>query len=749
MKTVRRGIAGIAAAALTAAGLSVLGVATAPAAHAATGVLVENATLRWGVSNESNNAGFAPGTWNLFSAGKLGDPTVGGVTLKTADQGATWSNNKPAGWTNHAGNVTVEDLQAGGGYAPTTFDGTRQNSAGASTAPASSNVFAETQLVFRNGTGRVDAAANTASVQWDGDATVVYYSGMTFFYVSDPELTVNADGSGEVTATLDGYGTDMEDQTKWVDLPATEVTLATLTGVAVEDLGLTTTPAYRGVEYTAPAGATAQVRTGADWGSFPQSFVDFVQTTGGGPYWYSSGGAADAKKPTLPLDISWTKVGPPAVQVSKTTLLPSGAYEVTVTGTGFDPNLATGTRPPLAGKPGGTYVVFGKFATNWRPSLTAPSSARKVGNQKWAVLAGDMGTIGGPAAGAVELTPQGTFTAKLTVDKAAMDAAATDPSLVNYGVYTYPGSGGNAPTYETYTPITFAAAPGTATATVTTAPTRTTDGSADITVADAEGGAGTGSVDVKVEDGSGTEVASETADLTAGKATVTLPKGAPGDYTLEVLYTGNTNITEARTDASYAIGRATGAVSTTVTKKPTPAATGTATIKITSDATATGDVQLQVKRANGTLVTTTSAQLQDGAAPVTLPKLAPGRYALVASYTSDGTVESATSTTTLDVAKVASRVSAAWTKKPTARKAGKLKVSVTAPGITATGKVTVVIKNAKGKKVRTLTGTLAKGVVTLKAPKLKAGKYQLAVTYAGDSQLTGASSKAKVTAKRR
>ncbi|XBB70255.1 Ig-like domain-containing protein [Nocardioides sp. WV_118_6] len=651
MKTVRRGIAGIAAAALTAAGLSVLGVATAPAAHAATGVLVENATLRWGVSNESNNAGFAPGTWNLFSAGKLGDPTVGGVTLKTADQGATWSNNKPAGWTNHAGNVTVEDLQAGGGYAPTTFEGTRQNSAGASTAPASSNVFAETQLVFRNGTGRVDAAANTASVQWDGDATVVYYSGMTFFYVSDPELTVNADGSGEVTATLDGYGTDMEDQTKWVDLPATEVTLATLTGVDVEDLGLTTTPAYRGVEYTAPAGATAQVRTGADWGSFPQSFVDFVQTTGGGPYWYSSGGAADAKKPTLPLDISWTKVGPPAVQVSKTTLLPSGAHEVTVTGTGFDPSLATGTRPPLAGKPAGTYIAFGKYATTWRPSQGAPSSARKNGNNKYAVLAEDLATIGGPAAGGIVLSPNGSFTATLIVDKAAIDAAATDPSLTNYGIYTYAGSGGVAASYETYTPITFA------------------DGPASVT--------------------------------------------------------------------------------TQVTKKPTPAATGTARLKVNSTQTATGDVQLQVKRANGTVVTTTSAQLQDGAAAVTLPKLAPGRYALVASYTSDGTVESATSTTTLDVAKVASRVSAAWTKKPTARKAGKLKVSVTAPGITATGKVTVVIKNAKGKKVRTLTGTLSKGVVTLKTPKLKAGKYQLAVTYAGDSQLTGASSKAKVTAKRR
>ncbi|WP_377321331.1 Ig-like domain repeat protein [Pimelobacter simplex] len=749
MKTVRRGIAGIAAAALTAAGLSVLGVATAPSAHAAGSELVENATLRWGVSNESNNAGFAPGTWNLFSAGKLGDPTAGGATLKTADEGATWSNGKAAGWSNHAGNVTVEDLQAGGGYAPTTFDGTRQNSAGASTSPAGSNVFAETQLVFRNGTGRVDAAANTANVQWDGDATVIYYSGMTFFYVSDPELTVNADGSGEVTATLDGYGTDMDDQSQWIDLPAQEVTLATLTGVDVEDLGLTTTPDYRGVEYDAPAGGTAQVRTGADWGSFPQSFVDFVQTTGGGPYWYSTGGSADGKKPTLPLEISWTKVGPPAVQVSKTALLPSGAYQVTVTGTGFDPALSTATRPPLAGKPGGTYVVFGKFAPTWRPSQGAPSSARKVGNQKWAVLAADMATIGGPAAGAVELTPQGTFTATLTIDKAAMDAAATDPSLVNYGVYTYPGGGGNAPTYETYTPITFAAAPGTATATVTTAPTRTTDGTAEVTVADAEGGAGTGSIDFKVEDGSGTEIVSAPAALTDGKATVTLPKGTPGDYTLKVLYTGNANITDATASATYAIGKATGAVSTTVTKKPTPAATGTATLEVTSDETATGDVQLQVKRANGSVVAITSAQLQDGAAAVTLPRLAPGRYSLVASYAGDGVVAGATSTTTLDVVKVAARVTAAWAKKPTARKAGKLKVTVSATGVTATGKVTVVIKNAKGKKVKTVAGTLSKGVVTIKVPKLKAGKYKLSVAYAGDSQLNGASSSAKVTAKRR
>src|SRR5688500_17259834 len=44
---------------------------------------------------------------------------------------------------------------------------------------------------------------------------------------------------------------------------------------------------------------------------------------------------------------------------------------VSITGSGFDPAAAIGTRPPLSGQPSGSYVVFGKFADVWQPSANA------------------------------------------------------------------------------------------------------------------------------------------------------------------------------------------------------------------------------------------------------------------------------------------------------------------------------------------------------------------------------------------
>ena len=237
------------------------------------------------------------------------------------------------------------------------------------------------------------------------------------------------------------------------------MTLGDVTGVDLTPTGLTVTPTYLGVTVTPPAGSPSQA-TGnpATAGSFPQSFVDFQGLVGTASYWYSSGGGADIRKPTTPLTVSWSEPGAASVSVSDTTLLPNGAQQVTVEGTGFDPALATGVRPPLAGRPSGAYIAFGRYADVWKQSAGAPSSARvNAGGAglRWAVPAADMETIGGAAAGAVELRPDGTFSATLTVDKAVVDAKT---GVGNYGIYTYPGSGAVQAAYETYTPITFAKA---------------------------------------------------------------------------------------------------------------------------------------------------------------------------------------------------------------------------------------------------------------------------------------------------
>jgi hypothetical protein len=145
-----------------------------------------------------------------------------------------------------------------------------------------------------------------------------------------------------------------------------------------------------------------------------------------------------------------------AVTLSKSAVNPAGD-SVTVNGTGFLPTVLA-TRPPLTGQPGGVYVVFGKFAESWKPSAGAPSASRvglpaDQGGTKWAVLAANMATIGGPNGGAIQLNPDGTFTANLNV-KAAWGAVTAD-TPGTYGIYTYGGAGATSAAYETFTPVTF------------------------------------------------------------------------------------------------------------------------------------------------------------------------------------------------------------------------------------------------------------------------------------------------------
>ncbi|HKP08780.1 MAG TPA: HtaA domain-containing protein [Microbacterium sp.] len=144
----------------------------------------------------------------------------------------------------------------------------------------------------------------------------------------------------------------------------------------------------------------------------------------------------------------------PTVTVSKTTGLNPDGETVTVSGSGFVPNAPAtdGTRPPLAGKFGGSYIVFGKFLDVWAPSSGAPTSARPGIDTKWGVHAADVASIGGAARGAIAIAADGTFETTLTISRTEASALLTG----NYGVYTYSGAGAKYAAFETYTPITFA-----------------------------------------------------------------------------------------------------------------------------------------------------------------------------------------------------------------------------------------------------------------------------------------------------
>lgn len=623
MKTARRGIAGFAAAALTATGLSVLSVATAPAAQAdeaddVAEVTVDAATLTWGLNGYAQKGIFGPWTFKDLT---------GNVTQLTGSV---------------SGGSQTEYAVA---PVPTT------------SMPVSDPQKTPNAVRFTAGAGTTDPETGAVDVTWDGSYTVnaypAIYNAPNEVY-SDPELTLDDAGNGELTMNFAlGAGVDMGGN----PTPAQDfgrLTLLTFSNGAVDETAygeFRATPDYQGVAVTVPDGSAQATTCTADggatgwWGSWPQEFINAIPSSVR-PHFYSTGcGGNQDLKPALPLDVDLGIDEPQPeqaqVQVAQTTFLPSGSHQVTVTGSGFDPALATGTRPPLSGRPGGTYVVFGKFAEAWKPSAGAPSSARKNSSQKWAVLAEDMATIGGSAGGAVELKADGTFEATVTVDKAAIDAVATDPALVNYGIYTYPGSGAAQPLYETYTPVTFAKSASTTAVQVTKVPTPTTAGSAKVTV--------------------------------------------------------------------------------------DPAVDG---------AVATGDVQVQLTSSTGALLATASGALTDGTTTVALPKRLPGTYSLVASYAGDTNVSGSSRTVTVKVAKVAATVKGAWIRKPTGARSGGIRITVAAPGVKPTGYVSVTVKNARGKvvkSVRVKLNTASAAPVAL--PRLPRGSYTLTARYAGSSQV--------------
>jgi hypothetical protein len=178
-----------------------------------------------------------------------------------------------------------------------------------------------------------------------------------------------------------------------------------------------------------------------------------------GVYTYPGGGSTYAAFETYtPIAFS----AAPTVTVSKSVNVSPLGETVTVSGSGFAPNApaTTAARPPLAGKFGGVYVSFGKFATVWKPSAGATSASRVAGpGVKWVVDAADTATIGGVPAGAVAINADGTFTTELLL-KPGYDR---EPASGNYGVYTYPGGGVAYPAFETYTAVVFAGATATST----------------------------------------------------------------------------------------------------------------------------------------------------------------------------------------------------------------------------------------------------------------------------------------------
>lgn len=188
----------------------------------------------------------------------------------------------------------------------------------ATSMPPSSPQATPNAVKFTDGTGTIDPETGAGQLSWAGSYTVNAYPAQFNApneVYRDPLLTVNADGSGELSVDFGlGAGVDMEGNPTEPE-EFGRLTLVTFSPGSLSNQtenGYRVTPDYQGVEVDLPDGGT-QTRTcttdgGATgwWGSWAPEFVTTVPTSIR-PHFYSTGcGGMQDFKPALPFDVGFT-----------------------------------------------------------------------------------------------------------------------------------------------------------------------------------------------------------------------------------------------------------------------------------------------------------------------------------------------------------------------------------------------------------------------------------------------------------
>ncbi|MGN0063219.1 MAG: hypothetical protein ACI379_03165 [Nocardioides sp.] len=246
---------------------------------------VDEALFTWSVSPQTNARSHNPIAVNFMGAG-VSNPGRAGSTLEKHQ------------WRARQGNVVIQKLNAKGSWGTATWAGLETDANGDPIQLY--GPFSGHRVAISEGTGRVSPASDDAEVRWKGTFTVVWYSGNTVFTLTDPVLRLE-DGDGQLTALMGGWATGRDSST-WKKLPSQEVTVAELRDADVTADGTVVTPEYRGVTVT---GSEPQLRTGDDWGAFPQSFVSFLGPMGTDQFWYSTGLQSDWTKLPSPISVGW------------------------------------------------------------------------------------------------------------------------------------------------------------------------------------------------------------------------------------------------------------------------------------------------------------------------------------------------------------------------------------------------------------------------------------------------------------
>lgn len=289
-------------------------------------VLLDGAVFEWSVNDESNTGAFN-GQCNFMS---------GGV-----------SDGHAATYRATDGDATVVKRTAAGTYSPVSDYSTRCKDANGTTVTPGGTARLGQKVVFSDGEGTLDPATGEATISWHGTFSMNYYGALTPFWFTDPVLEVGADGNGSITATVGGYSSSIDNpDVRELITPIPGVEIATLRGVDSSNLdGFVTTPVYDGVEVE--VAESPQIRAFPGWGSWPVSYIRAMEQLGLASYWYSSGGAADARKPPAELSVAY--------------------------GTGTAPTTTT-TNAPSTTAPGSTTTTPGSSSTTTTPTTTPTST---------------------------------------------------------------------------------------------------------------------------------------------------------------------------------------------------------------------------------------------------------------------------------------------------------------------------------------------------------------------------------------
>lgn len=461
---------------------------------------------------------------------------------------------------------------------------------------------------------------------------------------------------------------------------------------------------------------------------------------------YEAGDELDPVSFTLPIEQN--RVWAPAVNVTMQDGTPVGSGPVykgdviSIAGTGFDPEANVGGRgmPIPNTLPQGTYVVFGNFLENWRPSAGAPSSARKAGPQGWVLTESTVNQVPPQFAETVRkqwvpLAEDGSFTAALTLDTpAALDGG-------RYGIYTYGAGGVNNAAQELAVPLEYVAkyrsttslsvsstgsvAPG-AKVTLDASITSTTDVDGTVTFLDAGKPLGE---PVEVVDGSASYSDTKLAVGTHSFSAVFTPSNE-AEVASSTSATSKLNVV-AKTTTSVKFSASSFAYNSARTATVTVKATGT-TAKPTGKAAVTIDGK------------TYNANIVAGKGSIKLSKpVRAGTRAISAKYTSNATTKFASSNGkgSVKITRAIPSVSFKLDKKTvTTKQNAKFKVTVKVPGtLKATASKVKVEVYAGSKKLKTATLNSA-GRVNVTLPKMKAGTHKIKVKALGNSNIAAKSS---------